>query len=55
MHEYYYILGIQPGATQEEIKIAYRKLAHQYHPDKPGGNEAKMKKIHFPLTKYLDE
>ena len=30
----YAILGIQPGATQEEIRKAYTKLAAQYHPDK---------------------
>ncbi|WP_419660433.1 DnaJ: heat shock protein [Desulfosarcina variabilis str. Montpellier] len=30
----YTILGITPGATQEEIKAAYRRLAGQYHPDK---------------------
>lgn len=29
----YDILGIKPGATQEEIKSAYRKLVKQYHPD----------------------
>jgi uncharacterized membrane protein YkvA (DUF1232 family) len=28
------ILGIEPSATQDEIKSAYRKLANQYHPDK---------------------
>ena len=28
------ILGIQPGASQKEIKQAYRRLAGKYHPDK---------------------
>lgn len=30
----YEVLGIQPGASQDEIKSAYRKLIKQYHPDK---------------------
>ena len=30
----YEVLGIKPGATQEEIKKAYRTLVKQYHPDK---------------------
>ena len=45
MKDYYSILGIQKSASEEEIKKAYRKLAHQYHPDKAGGNEAKFKEI----------
>ena len=43
--DYYNILGIGKTASEEEIKKAYRKLAHQYHPDKPGGSEAKFKEI----------
>ncbi len=32
--QYYAVLGLEPGAGQEEIKKAYRKLSMQYHPDK---------------------
>ncbi len=42
--DYYQILGVQKNATQEEIKKAYRRLAHQHHPDK-GGDEQKFKEV----------
>ncbi len=43
--DYYKILGIDKSASDEEVKKAYRRLAHKYHPDKAGGNESKFKEI----------
>ncbi len=45
MKNYYEILGVVKTATEDDIKRAYRKLAHRYHPDKSGGDEAKFKEI----------
>ena len=43
--DYYKILGVDQGASQEEIKKAFRTKAHKCHPDKAGGDEAKFKEI----------
>lgn len=42
--DYYDILGVSKTASAAEIKSAFRKKAHEYHPDK-GGDEAKFKEI----------
>lgn len=43
--DYYKILGVSKNASPDEIKRAYRKLAHQYHPDKNSGSAERFKEI----------
>lgn len=43
--DYYKVLGVDKRATKEDIKNAFRKLAHKYHPDKGGTDESKFKEI----------
>lgn len=59
----YEVLGLKPGASQEEIKKTYRNLIKQYHPDQYGDNplkdlaEEKMREINTAydmLTKNAD-
>ncbi|MBI4159688.1 DnaJ domain-containing protein [Candidatus Wolfebacteria bacterium] len=42
--DYYHILGVSKNASEEDVKRAFRKLAHKHHPDK-GGDEKKFKEI----------
>ena len=44
MKDYYKILGVEKTASVEDIKKAYRRLAHKHHPDK-GGNEQTFKEL----------
>lgn len=55
--DYYFILGVAPRASQEEIKKAYRKLARQFHPDKNLSSfaEEKCKEINAAYEVLGDE
>lgn len=52
--DYYDILGISKSATSDEIKRAYRKAAHQHHPDK-GGESEKFKEVNEAYQVLGDE
>ena len=39
------VLGVRVGATEVEIKAAYKRMAMVWHPDRPGGSAEKMKHI----------
>lgn len=43
--DYYKTLGVDSSATKDQIKKAFRKLAHQHHPDKGNGDATKFKEI----------
>jgi len=43
--DYYSTLGVGKDASDDEIKKAFRKLAHKHHPDKAGGDEARFKEV----------
>ncbi len=53
--DYYEVLGIQKGASADEIKKAFRKLAVQHHPDKEGGDEAKFKEANEAYEVLKDD
>ncbi len=53
--DYYKILGITKSASKEDVKKAFRKLAHSYHPDKPGGNVEKFKEASEAYSVLGDE
>lgn len=53
--DYYKTLHVEKSASKDEIKKAFRKLAHEYHPDKKTGNEAKFKEVNEAYQVLSDD
>lgn len=53
--DYYGVLGVSKNASADEIKKAFRKLAHKHHPDKGGGDEKKFKEINEAYQVLSDQ
>lgn len=52
---YYDILGVEKNASKDEIKKAFHKLAHKYHPDKKDGDEARFKEVNQAYQTLSDD
>jgi len=53
--DYYKLLNVSKTASKDEIKKAFRKLAHKYHPDKKGGDEKKFKEVNEAYSVLSDD
>lgn len=53
--DYYNILGVEKSASKDEIKKAFHKLAHKYHPDKNKGDDSKFKEVNEAYQTLYDE
>lgn len=53
--DYYETLGVSKGASKEEIKKAFHKLAHKHHPDKNKGDDKKFKEVNEAYQTLSDD
>ncbi|MDB5224456.1 MAG: chaperone protein DnaJ, molecular chaperone DnaJ [Candidatus Adlerbacteria bacterium] len=53
--DYYEVLGVTKSATKEEIKKAFHKLAHKFHPDKSTGDADKFKELSEAYSTLSDD
>ncbi len=53
--DYYKILGIEKNASKDEIKKAFHKMAHKYHPDKNKGDDTKFKEANEAYQVLSDD
>ncbi len=53
--DYYNTLGVSKNASKDEIKKAFYKLAHQYHPDKKTGDEKRFKEVNEAYQVLSDD
>lgn len=53
--DYYELLGVTKAASKEDIKKAFHKLAHKYHPDKKEGDADKFKEVSEAYSVLSDE
>ena len=53
--DYYKTLGVDKSASKDEIKKAFRKMAHEHHPDKTGGDDKKFKEVNEAYSVLSDD
>lgn len=53
--DYYETLGVNKGASKDEIKKAFHKMAHKYHPDKNKGDDSKFKEVNEAYQTLSDD
>lgn len=53
--DYYDILGVSKSSSGDEVKKAFRKKAHEYHPDKGNGNAEKFKEVNEAYQVLSDQ